>query len=78
MQQEATAALTDHAALLLHNRAQIAEDLVELMDAALDLADLGLALGDERLLELHLGLRWPDLRDRLRLSLLLLLNCLFL
>jgi hypothetical protein len=57
--------------LLLDNSAQVAEDVVELVDAGLNLADLALALGDELLLELELVLR--DLRGkRLRLRLHLL------
>lgn len=63
--------LTNQATLLLDNSAQVAEDVVELVDAGLNLADLALALGDELLLELELVLR--DLRGkRLRLRLHLL------
>lgn len=42
---------TNHAALLDDERAEVAEDVVELVDTALDLADLDLALVDLRLLE---------------------------
>ena len=59
---------TKHAALLLHERAEVAEDLVQLMDAALDLADLRLALLDHRLLEGELLRRELVLED-LRLPL---------
>lgn len=45
---------TEHAPLLNDERPEITEDLVQLMDARLDLADLNLALGDLRFLELEL------------------------
>ena len=38
---------TEHAALLLHERAEVAEDLVQFMYARLNLSDLLLALLDE-------------------------------
>ena len=38
---------TEHAALLLHERAEVAEDLVQFMYACLDFPDLFLALLDE-------------------------------
>lgn len=46
--------LTYQSALLLYYRPEIAEDIVELMDSALDVSDLGFPLGDQRLLELKL------------------------
>lgn len=42
---------TDHATLLLHERAEVAEDLMELVNSSLNLADLGLPFLDHGLLE---------------------------
>ena len=42
---------TKHATLLLHQRTEVAEDLVQFVDATLDLPNLRLALLDHALLE---------------------------
>ena len=51
--------LTYQSALLLDYRPEIAEDIVELMDSALDIPDLGFPLGDQCLLEFKLLRRYP-------------------
>lgn len=45
---------TYQTALLLHDRPQITEYIVQLMYSALDISDLGFTFGDQRLLELEL------------------------
>lgn len=49
-------ARTDHPTLFLHNMSQISENLIQFMNASLDLADLALPFGDQGFLELELGL----------------------
>lgn len=65
--------LTDKSALLLDNSSNVAENIVQLVNARLDLADLVFSLGNELLLELELVLRNLRRRDLL-LHLQLLLD----
>lgn len=46
--------LTDHTALLYNDGSKLTEDAIELVDTRLDLSDLGLAFGNQALLELEL------------------------
>lgn len=52
--------VVEHALLLGDDRAEVTEDLVELEDPALDLADLAFALLDELLLVLELAI-WDEI-----------------
>jgi hypothetical protein len=46
--------LTDHSTLLDDDSSELAEDAVQLMNARLNFADLGLPLSDQALLEFEL------------------------